>query len=124
MKNTSLARWIGALTLAFVLGGLVLQFGSARAQYGYDPSLSGYAGVSATMIERGGFLYIVQGGTLYKVRAKDMVVVGRTMLQSAATIYPTATPNWGMGTPTAAPTPTNTMPPTIMGTLSGQNGNQ
>jgi hypothetical protein len=109
MKSVNLRKWLSVAALAFVMAVLSLQFQSARAQYGYDPSLSNYTGVSSTMIERGGFLYIVQGGMVYKVRTKDMAVVGRTVLKSPFTVYPTATPDWNQ--PTATPTAVATYTP-------------
>ncbi len=114
--NNTLRKWLSVLALAFVMTVLSLHFQSARAQYGFEPSP--YGGIATSMIERGGFLYIVQGNTVHKIRTKDMAVVGRTQLQPLSPLYaistpaPTTTPRWGEGTPT--PTPT----------VAGQNGNQ
>ncbi len=122
MKNNTSRKWLAAIALAFVIATLALQFQSARAQYGNQAPPA--QDISTSMIERGGFLYIMQSGpydrTLHKIREKDLAVMGRINLVPAATPYPMSMPTAvPQGTPTVIPEPD-----VSFGVTAGQNGNQ
>ena len=102
MKNTIWLRWLAALALMLALAAAGIRTQSAQAQYEFNGMPSN--GSSTTMIERGGFLYIVQNSTLHKVRTKDLRELGRIPLFPAVVTFGTPQPTaTGTLMPTATP---------------------
>lgn len=113
MKNNTLRKWLSVVALAFVMAVLSLQYQGARAQY--NGSYNGPAyfsnGPASSMVERGGYLYVLRGDVMYKIREKDLKVERRLFFANdpsgvaTMTPYPTvtSTPLLGEGTPTATP---------------------
>ena len=91
MKKKSLVTWLSAIAVAlvFVCAGWYVQ--RAQAQTGASGGggnmgfNSSYYLYPSAITERGGYLYIVHGNTLYKYAAKDMTLVKRVELSPPPT---------------------------------------
>ena len=106
MKKLSTAKKIGVAVLGLSAVGVGMQIQSAQAQYGYGGFPSG---APTTMTASGGYLFVMRGDVLYKIRQKDLKVEQRLLFNGDPGLfgtpmpYPTATSTfyYGEGIPTA-----------------------